>query len=178
MKVRRVVAGNDAGGKSVFLSDDVVPNFHDFEYLPGQAHARIWFAPGNPAITPPRQEPTDNTGPMLPEPGGTSFLVVQYAPDSVAADPRFDGPGAGAEFAAFAPDLAQTMDPDEPGMHRTASIDYGIVLDGEIWLELDGGQQARLSRGDTIVQLGGRHAWRNKSGRPATLAFVLTGARE
>jgi len=69
------------------------------------------------------------------------------------------------------------MDMNEPGMHRTHSIDYGIVLDGEIWLELDNGEQTQLNRGDTIVQLGGRHAWRNNSDRPATLAFVLIGAR-
>lgn len=177
MKVRRVVAGNDATGRSVFLSDDVAPNTHDFEFLPGQAHARIWFASGDATTAVPAKEPTTNTGQMLPDPGGASFVVVQYAPDSVVTDQRFDGPNAGAEFATYAPDLAETMDINEPGMHRTHSIDYGIVLDGEIWLELDNGEQTQLHRGDTIVQLGGRHAWRNKSDRPATLAFVLTGTR-
>ncbi|WP_414635919.1 cupin domain-containing protein [Amycolatopsis sp.] len=68
------------------------------------------------------------------------------------------------------------MEPD--GMHRTATVDYGIVLDGEIWLEVDGGEERLLTAGDTIVQLGGRHGWRNKSDRPATLAFVLTGAND
>lgn len=63
-------------------------------------------------------------------------------------------------------------------MHRTATVDYGIVLDGEIWLEVDGGEERLLTAGDTIVQLGGRHGWRNKSDRPATLAFVLTGAND
>lgn len=60
-------------------------------------------------------------------------------------------------------------------MHRTPSVDYGVVLDGEIWLELDDGTQTRLTRGDTIVQIGGRHAWRNKTDRPAAVAFVITG---
>jgi quercetin dioxygenase-like cupin family protein len=55
-------------------------------------------------------------------------------------------------------------------------VDYGIVLEGEIWLEVDGGVQATLTRGDTVVQLAGRHAWRNKTGDPALVAFVLTGA--
>src|SRR6266852_4935932 len=96
MKIRRVVAGNDAHGNSVFLSDDIAPNTHDFEYLPGQAHARIWFAPGHVTTTPPTKEPTTNTGQILPDPGGASFLIVQYAPDSAVSDPRFDGPKAGA----------------------------------------------------------------------------------
>jgi hypothetical protein len=110
MKVRRVVAGNDPSGRSVFLSDDVAPNSHDFEFLPGQAHARIWLASGDATTAAPDEEPTANTGQMLPDPGGASFLVVQYAPDSVVTDPRFDGPKARAEFATYAPDLAETMD--------------------------------------------------------------------
>ncbi|MEU4340835.1 cupin domain-containing protein [Nocardia sp. NPDC023852] len=102
-------------------------------------------------------------------------MIVQYAPDSVVADPRFDAARAGAEFATYAPDIAEASDPAVPGMHRTPSLDYGVVLDGEIWLELDDGTRTRLTRGDTIVQIAGRHAWRNKTDRPATVAFVLTG---
>lgn len=178
MKIRRVVAGTDSSGNSVFLSDDIVPNSHEFEHLPGQAHARVWFSAQAPTSTPPETEPTTDTGPILPEVGGASFLIVQYAPDSVAMQPEFDGSQAGAEFAHYLPDLATHMEPDAPGMHRTSSVDYGLVLDGEIWLELDGGAETQLHRGDTVVQIAGRHAWRNKSDRPATVAFVLTGASE
>jgi hypothetical protein len=176
VEIRRVVAGNDASGKSVFLSDGFASHSHDFEFMPGQAQARVWFTSGPAGTTPPGGEPTSNTGPVAPGPGGASFVIVQYAPDSVVTDPGFDAERAGAEFATYAPDIAEASDPDEPGMHRTASIDYGVVLDGEIWLELDGGAQTRLTRGDTVVQLGGRHAWRNRTDRPATVAFVLTGA--
>lgn len=175
MKVRRVVAGNDARGKSVLLSDGIVPHGHDFEFMPGQAQTRVWFTAGPPLMTPPGSEPTSNTGPVVPGSGGASFVIVQYAPDSVVADPHFDAERANAEFAEYAPDIAEASDPAEPGMHRTPSVDYGVVLDGEIWLELDDGVQTRLTRGDTIVQIAGRHAWRNKTDRPATVAFVLTG---
>lgn len=176
MNVRRVVAGNDARGKSVFLSDGSAPHSHDFEFMPGQAQTRIWFTVGQPTTAPPAAEPTTDTGPVIPGPGGASFVIVQYAPDSVSTDSRFDAVNANAEFAAFAPDIAEASDINEPGMHRTASVDYGVVIDGEIWLELDDGAQTRLTRGDTIVQIAGRHAWRNKTGRPAIVAFVLTGA--
>lgn len=176
MNVRRVVAGNDADGRSVFLSDGVVPHSHTYQYLPGQAHARVWFVPGPPSTEVPEEETTSDTGPILPGVGGASFIIVQYAPDSVTREPGFDGAQAGEELAQYLPDLAARMDPDVPGRHQTQSVDYGVVLDGEIWLELDGGEEKQLSRGDTIVQLAGRHAWRNKSDVPATLAFVLIGA--
>lgn len=176
MEVRRVVAGNDARGKSVFLSDDVVPNSHEFESMPGQAQTRVWFTAGPASTAPPAAEPTSNTGPVVPGPGGASFVIVRYAPDSVTASPGFDPDRANEEFATYAPDIAEASDPAVPGMHRTQSVDYGVVLEGEIWLELDDGAQTRLTRGDTIVQLAGRHAWRNKTDATATVAFVLTGA--
>src|SRR6476661_7382841 len=106
MIVRRVVAGTDARGKSVFLSDGQVPNSHEFASMPGQAQIRVWFTPGPPGATPPATEPTDNTGPVLPGPGGASFVIVQYAPDSVVTAPNFDPAAAGREMTTYAPDLA------------------------------------------------------------------------
>jgi Cupin domain len=176
MKIRRVVAGVDENGKSVVLSDGPAPCTLDYQFMPGQAHTRIWRTGSTVTTERPAEEPTSDTGPMLPAPGGASFLVLQVAPDSFVTDPRFDPVKAGQEFAAHAPDMAAAMEPDNPGMHRTATVDYGIVLDGEVVLELDDGVQTRLSVGDTVVQLGSRHAWRNTSDRPATVAFVLTGA--
>jgi hypothetical protein len=174
MTVRRVVAGTDARGRSVFLSDGRVPNSHKFASMPGQAQTRVWFSPGPPTSMPPTTEPTDNTGPVVPGFGGASFVIVQYAPDSVVTATDFDPARAGEELAMYAPDLAEAFEPD--GMHRTNSVDYGVVLAGEIWLELDDGAQTRLLPGDTVVQLATRHAWRNKTQTPATVAFVLTGA--
>jgi hypothetical protein len=177
-KLRRVVAGTDHRGKSVIMSDGPAPFSHDFAGMPGQAQTRIWFSPGVPTTTAPGSEPTDATGPVVPGPGGASFVVVHYAPDSVVTDPRFDPALMGEELATYAPDLAKAFEPDDPGMHRTPSVDYGVVIEGEIWLELDDGVQTRLLPGDTIVQLGTRHAWRNKTHRPAVVAFVLTGATD
>jgi hypothetical protein len=171
--VRRVVTGTDGTGKSVFISDGAAPNSHDFETMPGQAQIRVWYTPGEPSSVPPGAEPTDNTGPVVPGPGGASFVIVSYAPESVFMSPDFDQAAAGQEMAAHAPDLAELFEPD--GMHRTPSVDYGVVLEGEVWLELDDGAQVRLTRGDTVVQLATRHAWRNKTQAPATVAFVLTG---
>jgi quercetin dioxygenase-like cupin family protein len=62
-------------------------------------------------------------------------------------------------------------------MHTTDTVDYGIVLEGEVWLELDDGQQIHLHPHDVVVQNGTRHAWRNRSDKPVRMAFVLIGAR-
>lgn len=75
------------------------------------------------------------------------------------------------------PGLAERFEPESPGMHTTDSVDYGILLEGEISLELDDGKTVALKAGDVVVQNGTRHAWRNPGTEPATLIFVLIGAR-
>ena len=68
------------------------------------------------------------------------------------------------------------MEPDAPGMHTTDTIDFEVVLDGEVWLELDDGVEVHLRAGDTVVQNGTRHAWRNHGDTTARLAVFLIGA--
>ena len=61
-------------------------------------------------------------------------------------------------------------------MHVTQTVDFAILLDGELWLELDDGKTVHLDAGDVVVQQATRHGWRNKGERPATIAFVMLGA--
>ena len=88
----------------------------------------------------------------------------------------FNPAAAGAENLKHAPGLAETFEMDNPGMHTTDTIDYGIVLRGEVSLELDGGRVEHLRAGDVVVQNGTRHAWRNSGSESALIAFVLIGA--
>jgi Cupin domain len=176
VKTRRVVTGKDGSGRSVFLSDDVAPLAHEFEALPGQGFVRLWRTEPGGSLDQ-VEEPQALTGPILPAPDGTSFMLVGIAPYAAAVSPGFDPAALGAEFAAYMPDFAATFEPDTPGMHTTDTADYVIVLDGEVWLELDDGAETRLTRGDVVVQLGARHAWRNRTDRPATIAVVMVGAR-
>jgi mannose-6-phosphate isomerase-like protein (cupin superfamily) len=74
------------------------------------------------------------------------------------------------------PGLSAVMEPDEPGMHRTDTTDFGIVVSGTVMLELDDQAEVALSAGDLVVQNGTRHRWRNPGDVPARLVFVVIGA--
>ncbi len=104
-------------------------------------------------------------------------MVVTFAPDSVMMSKDFNPAAAGMEFAAELPDLAAKFEMDNPGMHTTNTVDYGIVLEGEIRLELDDGKQVHLKPHDIVIQNGTRHAWRNKGDKPVKIAFIMVGAR-
>jgi quercetin dioxygenase-like cupin family protein len=82
-----------------------------------------------------------------------------------------------AELEAKLPGLAETLEPEHPGMHTTDTVDFDVVLSGEIYLELDDGKEVLLKAGDCVVQNGTRHAWRNRSSQPCLLAVALIGAK-
>ena len=110
---------------------------------------------------------------------GTRLIAVHFAPESAGghAEPTQDEAAAAAEMERVAPGLAQVFEPDNPGMHTTDTIDYGICVRGEVWLELDDGAEERITPGTVVVQRGTRHAWHNRSNEVATVVYVLIGAR-
>lgn len=177
MEIRRVVAGADRDGRSHIVSDELAPAAYSFTSLPGQGFVQIWRTGPGSVVPSTGPDPTDVTGPVLPGPRGTSFLLVSIAPDSAVTHPDFDPIRAGQEFGTYSADLAATMEPDAPGMHTTDTVDYGIVISGEVWLDVGDGAGTRLGPGDVVVQLGNRHAWRNPGTNPAVIAFVLVGVR-
>ena len=71
--------------------------------------------------------------------------------------------------------LAEFADPNEPGMHRTASLDFDIVLSGSVVLQVDDGE-VELRAGDIVVQNGTRHRWVNRGDEDAVLAVAIVGA--
>ncbi len=82
-----------------------------------------------------------------------------------------------AEADQKLPGLIDVFETDDPSMHRTDTVDYILVVSGEVSLELDDGQTVPLTAGDCLVQNGTRHAWRNTSSAPCMLAFAIVGAR-
>ena len=165
-------------GKSVVLQDGLTPNAHVYSGWLGHMTSLVWATAAKPDVPVlAGHEAAPARTPMLPGPGETRLLIVRFPPDTSFMDPSFDPVRFGAELDEHAPGFAACFEPDNPGMHRTDSIDYDLVMEGEIWLELDDGKQIHLKQGDVVVQGGGRHAWRNKSDSDAVMAFVLIGAR-
>jgi mannose-6-phosphate isomerase-like protein (cupin superfamily) len=170
---RRVVTGN-AAGKSVIKSDEqLIP--YRFKSVPGYEHNLVWLNDGIPDLSR-ETELASHPKSVVPRPGGTSLHIVTFPPDSVTTAPSFDGKAAQQESLARLPGLAETFEHDGGGMHATATVDYSIVFDGEIWLELDDGKTVHLKRGDVVVQNGTRHAWRNKGSESAVMLFFMNGA--
>jgi hypothetical protein len=116
-------------------------------------------------------DPVDNQLPagFLPGPGGWRASLLTFARDD--SPPLAEGTGV------VLPDLAAHMAKGGGrGMHATPTVDVVLVVSGELWMELDDGTEVRLVAGDTVVQNGTRHGWRNKSAEPATVALFMVGA--
>ena len=175
LSIRRVVTGHSNEGLSIIALDSPPPRSQAYRHIPGMVSRLAWATPATPTLPFSGGDPTPAVASIVPGVGETRFLVVTFPPDSVFFSPDFDPQAAAAENLAISPGLAERFEPD--GKHTTDTVDYGVVLDGEIWLELEDGQTTPLRRHDVVVQNGTRHAWRNKSDRTATLAFVLIGAQ-
>jgi hypothetical protein len=178
MIVRRVVTGHDKAGKSVFLSDGPTPRAKEFKHTQGFVLNTAWITAREiPTAGDNEPDLTISATSLHADPGGSVFLIITFPPDSVMTRADFDFSAAWPEHVAEVPGIAERFEPDAPGMHRTDTLDYAVVLSGEIWLELDDGAMRRLVKNDVVVQQGTRHAWRNKADAPATLAFCMLGRR-
>ena len=171
---RRVVAGN-VNGKSIVQSDELMEAYR-FKTVPGYEHTLVWINDGTPDLSK-EQRLERYPDSVVPGPGGTSLHFVTFPPVSVFSDPSFDGKAAQDEALIRLRGLADHFERQDPAMHKTNTVDYAVVYEGEMWLELDNGETLHLKRGDMVVQNGTRHAWRNKGTWPVTMLFFLNGAK-
>ena len=167
MTTRRVVTGNNAEGKSYFVHDGPTPSSLN---LGMAVNDEIWVDdPANPDPAATKDPVARRTFHLEPPVGGSRIRVWTFHPESWKPDlTQEEIETARSRFVvgdAF-------DDEDNPGMHTTRTIDYGIVLSGEIDLELDEGT-VHLKSGDVVVQRGTRHAWHNPGPKPCTMAFIL-----
>ena len=174
MDARRVVTGHDSDGKAVFVSDERVSAVQP-KLSPGSEFLRLWGGDEPPRF------PDDGSMPphtsYFPPVGGYRFGIFTVPPAGSQSFPEdFDLQAALEEFEQLLPGLAGHIEPDNPGMHTTATIDFEVVLSGEVTLELDDGAIVRLGAGDTVVQNGTRHRWANPGDVPAVLAVFIVGA--
>lgn len=171
MQIRRIVTGLDANGRSTVVSDGFAPRTHDFEHIPGFSNTVVWTMDG--AAPPSGTDRTGDLASLVPPRGATNLLVVQFPPESVFAS--IDHAAAAAEEARVLPGLADCFDPARPGFHVTPTIDQVIILDGELWLEMETGPEVLVKRGDVVIQNGAWHAWHNRSGKPAVVVAAMFG---
>ncbi len=169
---RRVVTGH-RGGRSVVLSDQRREPYK-FKTVAGFEHTYMWATDGSLESDPNRIE-RELPKSALPPANGSLLHIVTFPP-AAAASSESDASQVAQEFLARLPGLADTFEHDGSQMHVTQTVDYAILLDGELWLELDDGATVHLVAGDVVVQQATRHGWRNKGARPATIAFVMLGA--
>jgi mannose-6-phosphate isomerase-like protein (cupin superfamily) len=154
--VRRIVTGHDENGKSIFLSDGAAPQLHHRTEGAVQFH-EIWNTSATPASIYPVEprEPNERLPLRIPpDRGGTIIRVLDIHPGHLKQiAPRADG--------------------RHPGMHRTETIDYAIMIEGEITMLLDD-SEVTLRPGDIVIQRGTDHGWENRSQTvTARIAFVL-----
>jgi quercetin dioxygenase-like cupin family protein len=171
---RRVVTGH-RGGKAVVLSDGKLSTYA-FKNIPGFEHTYVWTIDGAHDADPAR---VDAALPQsaLPPAGGSLVQIVSFPPTDGRARQSADPKAIAREYLARLPGLAETFEPGGSQMHATSTIDYALILEGELWLELDDGKTVHLCAGDIVVQQATRHGWRNKGQRPATIVFFMLGSK-
>lgn len=169
MEFRRVVTAVEEDGRSVVAGQDRLDHT-ETAMRPGYEFYAVW---GTDVARLPGARPEPVHEPFYPGPGGTRFGLIRFPPRSSA--PRATPAAAARDI----PGLSEALEADpSPGMHTTQTVDYDVVLEGELILELDDGAEARLPAGTCIVQNGTRHTWHNRGDVPATLAYVVVGAEK
>ena len=168
--MKRVVTGHDASGRAVVVIDDQ-PSAVVLEKAGGLRLTELWTTNETPA-----QFSNDDRARrerrIEPDANGTVFRVIEYPPDAQ----RLKSLKPEEHFASMGAQAADARSRRHPGMHKTKTLDYAIVLSGEIFAVLDE-QEVLLRAGDVLIQQGTNHAWSNRTDKPAVIAFVLIDAR-
>jgi mannose-6-phosphate isomerase-like protein (cupin superfamily) len=168
--LRRVVTGHDQMGRSCIVSDGPPDRVFDDLGQEGLVFHEIWNTPTVPAvISDDDSEPAEVRLNLAPPSGGTRIRILDIppdAPDLESLDEVFDNVGASEHQAASA---------RHASFHRTETIDYGIVLHGEVTLLMDDGE-ATVGPGDVVIQRGTNHGWANRSEETCRIVFILVDA--
>ncbi|MEM7338299.1 MAG: cupin domain-containing protein [Actinomycetota bacterium] len=170
--VRRIVTGHTGAGEATIVEDGPAPAEIRNPARPGFVLRNLWRTGEAPAPVGAPDSITEHEG-LLPPSGGTILRVIDFPPDPT--DPALHQRQLEATFRATYPDAEHTGSDraqPHPGMHKTVTVDYAIVLHGAITAVLDD-CETEMKAGDILVQRGTNHAWSNRSASPARVAFVL-----
>ncbi|ETR74874.1 cupin [Afipia sp. P52-10] len=177
---KRALTGRNDAGKSVFKSFDVTSKVVEIDANPGLTFYELYRTEGVPQLTGLEPDPMLKGTIAFPGPGGTMFRLISYPPkrpEGYKPPPGVTFESGLQEMSDKVPRMGDYFDRSAPGMHTSDTIDYGVVVRGEMTLELDDGQMVHLKQGDCIVQNGTRHRWRNPLPEPCLMAFVSVGGK-
>lgn len=171
--ITRIVTGHGDDGRSILSEVGPLPTVVEISAIPGTFFHEVWSTTASPAPVGNGVDPTLGALVLPPPPGGTRIRFVDIPPDTK----EFLQTGAkrmGEAFEQIGDKAASTVKENSPHplMHRTESIDYGVVIEGEMTLVLDDGE-VLLKPGSVVIQRGTNHAWANRSGRMCRMLFVL-----
>jgi hypothetical protein len=173
--VRRVVTGHDAQGRAIIQEDGVVPRMQRIGGDIGPMFHEVWNTRATPApIDAASGEPPEEGIVLAPPKNGTRIRVLDIPPEgdgirkmsAEEAEAHFAEIGAGHASNAAKPGARHAL------MHRTETVDYGIVIEGELVLIMDEGETT-VRAGDIVVQRGTNHGWANRSDKTCRIVFVL-----
>jgi len=171
---RRIVTGHDTDGKAIIIADAPPVHKQLVGGPGGPTFYEVWHTLETPALIYARPDEGNETALVLPPPkNGTRLRVIEFPPEGEEIR-KLTTTDAAAKFKSMGDEKASTSTEGAPHplMHRTKTVDYGIVLEGEITLVLDRGETT-IQAGDIIVQNGTNHAWANRSGKNCRMAFIL-----
>ena len=173
---KRVVTGHDQQGQAIVASNGPTPNVFPLSSVPGTVFHELWNSSTSPALLDNASDPSSKPLQLSPGPQGSVIRVVDIPPDSVQN--QVSDENAAAVFAEIGQSHAGTGQGSTRHklMHRTETLDYGIVTEGEVWLVLDE-EEVHLKRGDVVVQRGTNHAWSNRTEAMARMVFILLDGR-
>ncbi|MBT6312124.1 MAG: cupin domain-containing protein [Alphaproteobacteria bacterium] len=170
--IRRVVTGHDANGVATVIMDSDAPCILSRPNRPGVTLTNLWQNGKTPAAMERHDDPVDGPLMLQPPKNGSVFRIVQFDPENPEELAKLDGKSAFAEMGAGDNVVENAR---HPFMHRTDSLDYSVILTGEIYMMMDD-EEYLLKAGDTVVQQGTNHAWSNRGTEPCQIAFILTDA--
>jgi len=171
-KIRRVVTGHDANGKSIFIEDGIAASVKEMVSMPGLALTDLWVTDSSPAINTGNVDAADRPIVLEPPQSGTIVRIVEFPPDASWRD----NADAKEAFSSIGADHATDDNSDDAMMHKTSTVDYLIIIKGEIWAILDDGAETCLKQGDVMIQRGTNHSWSVRTNEPCILAAILVDA--
>ncbi len=174
--VRRIIAAHNENGESYIQEDGGAPNVTNTGGIEGYLWTELWAVDGTPASNAGNADAADRPISLQPPVRGNVFRIVDIPPDTLRFGANLDQ-AADTSTVAGEDAYAAGAGSRHPGFHKTRTVDYAIILEGEVVAMMDVGETP-MAPGDVLIQRGTNHAWSNRTDKACRIAFVLIDAEE